>query len=105
MAKFGLNEIEDECYTALIESVDDVLKELIEKSIDRTRIRNIENQPNFNRSMTGERQYLNLHTYRVSHDDQNYGRMGRHEDPLQITVPDKQNCPSLELICTDNVDK
>jgi hypothetical protein len=55
MAKFGLNEIEDECYTALIESVDDVLKELIEKSIDRTRIRNMENQPNFNRSMTGER--------------------------------------------------
>ena len=69
LAKYGLQQAEDECYFPLIETTEVLVKDLIEQSIDKFRIRKFgcpDTQPNFNQSLAGDIQKLNLHQYTLS---------------------------------------
>ena len=69
LAKYGLQQAEDECYFPLIETTEVLVKDLIEQSIDKFRIRKFgcpDTQPNFNQSLAGDIQKLNLHQYTLT---------------------------------------
>jgi hypothetical protein len=61
LSKYGLHGADDDCWLAMVEELEQTTKEIIGKTIEKSRARNWENNPKFNASLVGEVQKLTLH--------------------------------------------